>query len=985
MALAVYITYRIYSGSAALKYSSRFKKNAVLALRSIALILLLLAFFDVKAALDYSGTNYIVVIDNSWSMKDNISKAVRTSSLMLEKLLTSPDSVAQYLSFGAGAAVEKINMDARKLYMRAPRAITKNNATNLEKALEFAAALAREDSENKILLFTDGCQTQGDYNNAAARLRGAGIEVYPFGFEQAASCDVILTSLKVPASNLINQKFEGRLTCELKNRDAMNGAQLRIYRDNALISASGVNLTRGFNTFKFNDSVDKVGYARYTAFIEGNGDANTHNNTMYAFTETSGTPRILIVSENEKAPGVISLFARSGYDISHIEPFELPANMEELMRYKLIVLNDVSFNDLKFKAVKSLKSYVTDFGGGLIIAGGDKSFGNGGYMATPLEDLAPVTMDIKDKAKVVSCAIIFVIDKSGSMSEMSTGFESDNMLKIDLAKEAVIASIQLLLPKDRIGVMAFDHDYKWVSMPVNASEKDDVIEKTAQLVADGGTSMYGALEEAFNEVKKEKVTTRHLVALTDGITERGDFDNLVAKFKQARVTLSCVALGRDADVPFLSSLAQKGGGRFYFCEEAGSLPSVFVQETLKSTRNLIVEEVFTPKAVNLNPLFTSIAPEKIAAMPKLKGYVASTIKPNAVLYLKSRNDDPLLATLQCGLGKSAGFMFDLYGRWSGEFAAWSEFGMLLENTIKFLLRPDFSSNITFSAERDGEFLAITAKTLDAQMKYINFLDSALTYTDAENNFKTAEVIQTRAGTYFAKVKLEKEGNYFFSLSQKGSNGESFHGVFGYSYPYSDEYVSGGDSRSVLENIASATGGRPIDENNFYDILSAKKNQLKTRRMPVRNYLLQIVIFMFLLEILLWRVDFSADMAAEIKKRISSAAAYLFPRPQKAGEHSESVGRLLHIKSRLKTADDSKDAAAHKEFSAPAGQGISNAGLKENKGALEGMSKAPESAFTPAADKNDGAQVKTPGTDGVSGDDEPGGFTKKLLKIKKPKR
>ncbi|HOT76142.1 MAG TPA: hypothetical protein PK467_10165, partial [Candidatus Wallbacteria bacterium] len=197
--------------------------------------------------------------------------------------------------------------------------------------------------------------------------------------------------------------------------------------------------------------------------------------------------------------------------------------------------------------------------------------------------------------------------------------------------------------------------------------------------------------------------------------------------------------------------------------------------------------------------------------------------------------------------------------------------------------------------------------------------------------------------------------------------------------------SGGDSRSVLENIASATGGRPIDENNFYDILSAKKNQLKTRRMPVRNYLLQIVIFMFLLEILLWRVDFSADMAAEIKKRISSAAAYLFPRPQKAGEHSESVGRLLHIKSRLKTADDSKDAAAHKEFSAPAGQGISNAGLKENKGALEGMSKAPESAFTPAADKNDGAQVKTPGTDGVSGDDEPGGFTKKLLKIKKPKR
>ncbi len=974
--LAVYIVYRIYSGSAALRYSSRFKKHAVLSLRALAVSALLLAFFDVKFPLNYSGVNYILIMDNSWSMKDNIAKAVRSSSNMLEKLLKIPDSAAHYISFGAKAAVEKINMSSKSIFMRPPRALTLNNATNLQNALEFGAALANDDADNKIILLTDGNQTAGDYKNAIGRLKGANIEVYPFRFEQALSYEVILTSIKVPTTNLVNQKFEGQLSIEVKNCDGLSGSQLRIYRDNHLISNSAVNLSRGYNTFKFNDSIDREGYFRYTAFIENAADKNTHNNTMYAFCEVVGTPKILLVSSIKKAPYITALFEDMKYQISVIEPSELPVNLDELMHYKLVVLNDVAFTDMKFRAVKTLKSFVSDFGGGLIMAGGDNSFGNGGYMQTPLEDLAPVTMDIKDKAKVVSCAIIFIIDKSGSMAEMSTGFSSDNMLKIDLAKEAVIASIELLLPKDRIGVMAFDHDYKWVSLPVSAADKGDVIEKTAQLVADGGTSMYGALEESFNEVKKEKVTTRHLVALTDGITSSADFNALAAKFKDAKVTLSCVALGRDADVPFLNSLAQKGGGRFYYCEEAGALPSIFVQETLKSTRKLIVEEIFTPIPVNTHPVFASISADALAGMPQLKGYVASTIKPSATLYLKAKNGDPLLAVIQCGLGKTAGFMFDLYARWSAAFIKWPEFGLMLENTVKYLLRPDSSSNIICSAERDGDMLDITIKTLDSNMRHINFLDSSLSYSDAANNFKTAEVVQTNAGIYSARVKLEKEGNYFFSISQKGRGGESFHSVFGYCYPYSDEYASTDSGVGILADIARGTGGRMIDENNFYSALSGGPNKVKTKRMAVRNYLIQLAMFLFLLEILLWRVDFSAETFISIKKRILDLFDILMPRPAAEGEHSESVGKLLHIKDKKNKISISGGAA--KTTNLPTQPDAVNYPVASE---FKADSKAPPEVVNAPEAEN------TSRTVGAGNDDENGGggsFTKKLLKIKKPR-
>lgn len=968
-----------------MRYSSQFKKYAVLFLRSIALSALLLAFFDIKFPLNYYGVNYIVIIDNSWSMKDNIAKAVRASSNMLEKLLKTPDSAAHYISFGAKAAVEKVNMSSKSIFMRPPRALTQNNATNLQNALEFGVALADDDSDNKIILLTDGNQTAGDYKNAIGRLKGANIKVYPFHFERPSNYEVILTSLKVPAANIINQKFEGRVGVEVKNCDGLAGSQLRIYRDNKLISNSTVNLNRGHNTFKFSDSIGGEGYFRYTAFIENAADKNTHNNAMYAFCEVGGTPKILLVSSDKKAPYITALFENMKYQISVIEPSELPVNLDELMPYKLIVLNDVAFTDMKFRAVKTLKSFVSDFGGGLIMAGGDNSFGNGGYMQTPLEDLAPVTMDIKDKAKVVSCAIIFIIDKSGSMAEMSTGFESDNMLKIDLAKEAVIASIELLMPKDRVGVMAFDHSYKWVSLPVSAADKSDVIEKTAQLVADGGTSMYGALEESFNEVKKEKVTTRHLVALTDGITSQADFNALAAKFEDAKVTLSCVALGRDADVPFLNSLAQKGGGRFYYCEEAGALPSIFVQETLKSTRKLIVEEIFTPAVVNLQPVFASISADSLAGMPQLKGYVASTIKPSATLYLKAKNDDPLLAVIQCGLGKTAGFMFDLYARWSADFIKWPEFGLMLENTVKYLLKPDSSSNIICSADRDGDMLDITIKTLDSKGRYINFLESSLSYSDAANNFKTAEVVQTNAGIYSARVKLEKEGNYFFSISQKGRGGESFHSVFGYCFPYSDEYASTDSGAGVLADIARGTGGRIIDEDNFHSALSGGPNKAKTKRMAVRNYLVQLAMLLFLLEILLWRVDFSAETFVSIKKRISDIFDILIPRPAPEGEHSESVGKLLHIKDKKNKVSTFSGAPKTTDLplqpdsvNYPAASGSKADGKLPSEGA-----NAPDSENTssPGTKDNNGAS-------GAGSNDENdcsgGSFTKKLLKIKKPR-
>ena len=978
LALGAYIVFRIYNASPALKYSSPIKGKLIFALRCAALLFLMLAFFDMRLDLLYHGKNYILLIDNSWSMKDNLSKSLKISTSMLEKLLSDENAVSQYVSFAARPAIEKNNVNISKLFFSQPRSETYNGATDLEAALEFGSALAGEGQSNKVLLFSDGVQTKGDYKNAVGRLRGAGIEVYPFVFDVSQNYDVMLTSINVAAVNTIGQKMEGKISLELKNADELDNVSLRIFSDNVLIFNRYVKLNRGYNTFKFYDEHKKVGYFKYVAFAEHPLDKNIHNNTMYGYTEVSGKPRILLVSSTQKTAQVASLFERLDCFLDCVEPSDFKSGVDELVRYKAIVLNDVSFNELKVSAVRSLKSYVADLGGGLMILGGDNSYGNGGYMMTPLEELSPFTMDVKDKAKLVSCAIIFIIDKSGSMSEMSSGFDNDRMLKIDLAKEAVIASIDLLLPKDRIGVMAFDDQYKWVSLPVSASQKSDVQQRVAELVAGGGTSMYGAIEEAFKEVKKENVTTRHLVALTDGITSRSDFDKLLSQFGESKVTLSAVALGRDADVPFLNTLAKKGGGRFYFSEDAASLPSIFVQETLKSSRNLIVEEIFNPKLVNSHPLFRSIPDAALMQLPILKGYVAASIKPNAELYLKAKNDDPLIATMQCGLGKTAGITFDFYGRWGNEFTRWEYFDLFLKNTMKYILRQDFSPNISWNVLRNGDELSLSIKTLGANREYINFLESELRISGPDNSYSTCEVVQSGVGIYSARVKLSKEGNYFFSLVQKGKNGELFQSVYGYCYPYSDEFSGSLKGRSTLEELAKATNGQIIDEKNFISALSKNSAGVKYKKTSIRNYLIAMAMLLFLIEIFLWRVDFSAETFLMIKTGILTAVAWICGNSKLFSSGSDArsaqVGKLMHIKDRFKKKDGEnvdKSALTRDETAKNLSEAVTNGA--ENVRIKSGFDS-----------NGQGGPSNVKNSPETGGDDE-GGFTKRLLKIKRPKK
>ena len=133
---------------------------------------------------------------------------------------------------------------------------------------------------------------------------------------------------------------------------------------------------------------------------------------------------------------------KEGLNVRTVPATAIPTTIRQLDKFDAVVLSDVARRDLSPSQMRAIVSYVRDLGGGLVLAGGENNYGEDGYSHTEIERVLPVTFDTK-KERPKSVAIAVVLDRSGSMA-------GD---KIDLAKEATKAPLELLTNEDFFGVV----------------------------------------------------------------------------------------------------------------------------------------------------------------------------------------------------------------------------------------------------------------------------------------------------------------------------------------------------------------------------------------------------------------------------------------------------------------------------------------------------------------------------------------------------
>jgi Mg-chelatase subunit ChlD len=788
---------------------ARRRESISLALRLVIVLCLILALAGLQIV--QGGNNLVVVflVDVSDSMPKQALAAEMGYVRSAIQSMGADDQSAVVL-FGTDALVERSMSAARELGAISSTPVT--NQTDLAGAMRLGMALFPSSAARRMMILSDGDQTSGDALAAAQFAAASGIQIISLPFIKQPGSEVLVSAVDAPSRLLPGEKFD--LDVSIQAAEAVQ-AVVRVLAGDKVIYEQPHDLHRGIQTFSLPLTAGSTpGFVNYQVQIAPQKDGFYQNNRLDAFSQVEGPPRVLVVApptgeiqpngqpRPDETSALLAALKSADFSLEVATPAQMPASLPGLAQYNSVVLVDVPASALSPGQMEDLQIYVRDLGGGLVAVGGPTSYGVGGYYQTPLEATLPVDMQIKDEKRRPSLGIVFIIDHSGSMGETSGGVE-----KLELAKEAAARSVQMLFPNDRVGVIAFDDTASWVVPMTALSDPTAVRNAIGSIQVGGGTDILGAVQAMAKVLPGDPAKVKHVILLTDGGADPTGIPELVKKLNTENgITLSTVAVGQDA-APFLKDLAALGGGRYHFTADAGSIPSIFTEETTLATRAYIVEEPFFPKLVNASPILAGID-----ATPRIYGYVATSAKDLAQVILKSEKDDPILATWQYGLGRSAAFTSDATGRWGRDWVPWQGFAAFWAQTVRYTLGDSSNTALEMSVTLDGKGKQAHL-TLDARSRSGGFLNGYQVQANVVSpggETQSVALRQVAPGRYETYFDPKEQGVYlvrFDGKPESGGSGQSFAQTDGWTLSYSPEYRRIESDPDLLLRLAALTGGK----------------------------------------------------------------------------------------------------------------------------------------------------------------------------------
>jgi Ca-activated chloride channel family protein len=413
-------------------------------------------------------------------------------------------------------------------------------------------------------------------------------------------------------------------------------------------------------------------------------------------------------------------------------------------------------------------------------------------------------------------------------------------------KSAALSSIELLNPFDRVGLLAFDADWEWTVPITDAGDIQQIVTDLASLQPGGGTVMYPALEEAYRAISSSTAPLRHIIVLTDGLTNPGEFEKLVRRMAREKISVSTVAVGEDADTALLRSIARWGGGRTYATDDPRDVPQIFMTETTLVTRGLLVEKSFLPRAVSAGESIRGISLE---GMPSLAGFVLTYMKPGAEMVLSALYDAPLLAEWRYGLGRTAAFTSDFRGRWSRAWLGWDQFPRFVAQQVRWIERPSGGEFLHPRIDVARGKASIRVDAYDAVGAFVNGLELSGIVLGPEGERTEIKVGQSGPGLYEGGFDAGRVGDYAVTLSARAGDVTLAPLTLAVSVPYSDEYRMLGVDAGLLGQLAAATGGKLItsaeDDASIAEVLRREPGRTSAGNAAWRYMLLAALVLFFL--------------------------------------------------------------------------------------------------------------------------------------------
>jgi Mg-chelatase subunit ChlD len=783
-------------------------RPAVLALRLLLVVALAALLAEPFVAGRESGRDLILVVDRSLSVPGDQEALVGELEQHAADAARAGDRVGVVL-FGLDSVVEQPPVEG---FHPGPFAKpVDRTATDLAGALETALALVPPGRQGSLLVLSDG-ESTGREPAAVAReaaRRGLRIDVWPL--RRIGAGDVSIDEVLVPGEVEAGEPFQWSAWVR---SDRATEATVRLLRDGAPLGESPRTLRPGANRLVFRDRLLDPGLHRYEVVVDAGDDRVPENNRGLGVLRVTGGSRVLCLTPGGREDRLTRSLAAAGLSLQVVAPEAAPLESGALDAVRAVVLENVPAGKLPSGGLAALASFVEDFGGGLLMTGGKASFGAGGYRRSRVEDVLPITLEVRQEQRRFALAMAIALDRSGSMSA-ATG---DGRTKMDLADLGACAAVELLGPRDSLSVIAVD-SAPHVIVPITPiADADGIMERIRSIESQGGGIFIGeALHAAADQLAAAPQQNKHIVLFADAADseEPTDYATFVPALVDAGVTVSVIGLGSesDSDAKLLQDIARLGGGRVFFTSDASDLPRVFAEETIQVARSSFVEE---PTPGRMLPDLIGLGEMPAGEFPTLGGYSVGYVREGTTVGVLGEGESdepvPLLSFRQAGLGRSVGFLGEADGEFSGGLAGWEGYGGCFTTLVRWASGSEASGELYAELLRDGHEAVLEIEAArDAELA-LDGLTATLVAPDGSSLPLTlTRLSPTRLQ---ARAPLRAEGAWRAVVATPGGGVLRVPPV---SLAYSPEFAPALDPQAGerrLAALAQTTGGRvqpPVSE------------------------------------------------------------------------------------------------------------------------------------------------------------------------------
>lgn len=758
-------------------------------------------------------------------------------------------------------------------------------ATDLASALKYTATLFRNPRSAKIVVISDGVETDGAAMAVIKAIAAEGIKVDTACFPNEAHEEIQIVGVEIPEQQIRpGEPFATELWLQ-GNTAGEESVRLNLYDNDVLLGGADVQLSKEKESVSVNVTLETRGMheLRYE-IVASSGDRLTQNNSYRTYVNLQVFDNVLLIeryeNESEKLQKIFAdTYKITAYSIEE-DLAKIPKSVRELAEYEQVILCNIAYADMPAGFEGILNQYVYDLGGGLFTVGGRNEIVDGKLVphAYNRADLANSTyykqmLPVNAVDYTPPIAVMLVIDTSASMS----------MGKLAAAVEGAEACLDTLSDRDFCGVMSFATRSGEALEVLPVSQREVILEAIRGIGYDesgqGGTIFSDAIQKAGRALSViNNVERRHIIMVTDG--NPGDTYETYLPYIEDNmedgITMSIVTVG-DIDSGLrdkMNDTAKAGGGKFYNVQqsELQTIPAVMQQDlALEAIAEIAYGEEFQPKIKDLTAVVMNINQTDI---PMLTGYYGTVKKEGAVVPLMGKYV-PIYAQWKYGAGNVGSFMCDLNGEWSADF---------IENEVGKTIIANIVDNLFPVQDVRADDLAYAIKT-------DNYTTQLNVHGVAENHklqllvTPVSEALKLAVGESVPVRIAEENKRYVFVIKTPGlyelklceldESGNTVTEVVTYQvFSYSEEYNAFPERAPLGEELMTllAAEGKGVVVRDAAEVFQSFAKTLKEEIDP-RILLLILVIVLMLLDIAVRKFKFKwpHELIREYKRKKADAA------------------------------------------------------------------------------------------------------------------